>query len=147
MLAEQLLPEPSPLEVETATASLKKYMLRGCDQILADLTEVRKICLINGRSLVWYKFTRTVIKWTVVSIEGYHYCQLHAKFYLISFIKNQSRKCGFRHNRSTTDHIFSIRQTLDKKGTTMRHYLICSDFKKAYDSVSFAFLRCLIHSG
>jgi hypothetical protein len=44
-------------------------------------------------------------------------------------------KCGFPHNRSTTDHIFSIRQILDKKWeySDVVHQLLI-DFKKAYDS-------------
>jgi sorting nexin-29 len=45
-------------------------------------------------------------------------------------------KCGFRHNRSTTDQIFYIRQILEKKweynGTV---YQLFINFKKAYDSV------------
>ena len=45
-------------------------------------------------------------------------------------------QCGFRHNRSTTDRIFSILQILEKKweyNGTVHHLFI--DFKKAYDSV------------
>jgi hypothetical protein len=45
-------------------------------------------------------------------------------------------QCGFRHNRSTTDEIFHIRQILEKKweynGTVHQLFI---DFKKAYDSV------------
>jgi sorting nexin-29 len=45
-------------------------------------------------------------------------------------------QCGFRRNRSTTDHIFSIRQILEKKCEYDEavHQLFI-DFKKAYDSV------------
>jgi hypothetical protein len=45
-------------------------------------------------------------------------------------------QCGFRHNRSTTDQIFCIRQILEKKwefNQTVHQLFI--DFKKAYDSV------------
>ena len=46
-------------------------------------------------------------------------------------------RCGFWHNRSTTDHIFCIHQTLKKnwKHTEAVHQLFM-DFKKAYDSVT-----------
>jgi len=30
-------------------------------------------------------------------------------------------QCGFRRNRSNTDHIFCIRQILEKNGNTMEH--------------------------
>jgi len=45
-------------------------------------------------------------------------------------------QCGFRRNRSTTDHIFCIRQILEKKwehNEAVHQFFI--DFKKAYDSV------------
>jgi hypothetical protein len=41
-------------------------------------------------------------------------------------------QCGFRRNRSTTDHIFCIRQILEKNRNTMKLF---TDFKKSYDSV------------
>jgi hypothetical protein len=45
-------------------------------------------------------------------------------------------QCGFHYNRSTTDHIFYIRQILEKKweynGTVHQLFI---DFKKAYDSI------------
>jgi sorting nexin-29 len=45
-------------------------------------------------------------------------------------------QCGFRRNRSTTDHIFSIRQILEKKWDYSEAvYQLFIDFKKAYDSV------------
>jgi len=45
-------------------------------------------------------------------------------------------QCGFRRNRSATDHIFCIRQILEKKLEYIEavHQLFI-DFKKAYDSV------------
>jgi hypothetical protein len=45
-------------------------------------------------------------------------------------------QCGFRHNKSTIDHIFSIRQILEKKWEYNKavHQLFI-DFKKGYDSV------------
>jgi len=44
-------------------------------------------------------------------------------------------QCGFRRNRSTTDHIFCIHQILEKKWEYNEavHQLFI-DFKKAYDS-------------
>ena len=45
-------------------------------------------------------------------------------------------QCGFRRNRSTTDHIFCIRQILEKKwenNEAVHQRFI--DFRKAYDSV------------
>jgi len=45
-------------------------------------------------------------------------------------------QCGFRRSRSTADHIFCIRQILEKKweyNESVHHLFI--DFKKAYDSV------------
>jgi len=45
-------------------------------------------------------------------------------------------QCGFRCNRSTTDHIFCVRQILEKKWELNEavHQLFI-DFKKAYESV------------
>ena len=46
-------------------------------------------------------------------------------------------QCGFRRNRSTTDHIFCIRQISEKKWEYNEavHQLFI-DFKKVYDSIS-----------
>jgi len=45
-------------------------------------------------------------------------------------------QCGFRCSRPTTDHIFCIRQILEKKWECNEAVLqLFIDFKKAYDSV------------
>jgi hypothetical protein len=50
-------------------------------------------------------------------------------------------QCGFQCNRSNTDHIFCIRQTLEKKWeyNVVVHQLFVN-FKKAYDSVGWEVL-------
>ena len=57
---------------------------------------------------------------------------------LISYAEevNGDHQCGFRRNRSTNDHIFCIRQILEKKWeyNDAVHQLFI-DFKKIYDSV------------
>jgi len=71
-----------------------------------------------------YLFIRRVIKQIVVIVEAYHFCQLCTKFY--------PKSC----NRLTTDHIFCIRQILEKKWEydVAAHHLFI-DVKNAYDSV------------
>ena len=54
-------------------------------------------------------------------------------------------QCGFRRNRSTVDHIFSIRQILEKKWEYNKD--VCQlfiDFEKAYDSIKREFLYDII---
>jgi hypothetical protein len=96
--AEPLVPGPNHLEIEISIAKLKKYKSRGTDQIPAELYQaggeilsvtslqfdIRKKCLISGRSLLLHQFTKWVIKLTVIIIVGYHCYQLHSKFYQIS---------------------------------------------------------------
>jgi hypothetical protein len=71
--------EPSSFEAEIAIAKLKKYKLSGNDQISGELIKqevehyglrfinsvilfgIRKNCLISGRSLLLYQFTRMVV--------------------------------------------------------------------------------------
>jgi len=48
----------------------------------------------------------------------------------------EDHQCGFRRNRSTIDHIFCIRQILQKKWEYNEEVLqLFIDLKKAYDSV------------
>jgi hypothetical protein len=89
-MARPLVPGLSRLEVEIAIAKLKKYKSPGSDVIPAELIQslilfgIRKNCLISRRSLLLCQFTKRVIKLTVIIIVGYHYYQLHTKFYRIS---------------------------------------------------------------
>jgi hypothetical protein len=88
--AEPLVPDLSPFEVEIATAKLKRFKSPGSDQSPQNLfkQEVKyyvprsisqlnlfgiiKNCLINGRCLLLYQFTRRAIKLIVVIIVGCH---------------------------------------------------------------------------
>jgi hypothetical protein len=105
--AEPLVPDPSPFEDEIAIEKLKRNKSPGSDEIPAELIQVggeilrskiyklilfgiRKNCLISGRSLLLYQFTRKVIKLTVVFIRGYHCYQLCTKFYPIFFLNYKS---------------------------------------------------------
>jgi hypothetical protein len=100
--AEPIVPEPGPSEIEIAVAKLKEPNSPGSDQIPAELIqvgdetlrseivklinpfEIRKNCLISGRSLLLYQFTRRARKLTVVIIEEHHSYQIHTKLYPVS---------------------------------------------------------------
>jgi len=53
-------------------------------------------------------------------------------------------QCGFRRNRSTTDHIFCIRQILEKKWEYNEVHQLFIDFKKTYNSVRREVLRKIL---
>ena len=106
---------------------------------------IRRNCLMNGRIQSQYLSIRRGIKQIVVTIGAYHF--LPTTYKILSNILLSSlipyaeeiigdHQCGFRRNRSTTDHIFCIRQILEKKWEHNEpvHQLFI-DFKKAYDSV------------
>jgi hypothetical protein len=140
--AEPLVPGHSRLEVEIATAKLKKYKAPGSDQIPAELIqaggeillpEIHK--LINS---VWNK-EKLPDQWKESIIVPIHKegdktdCNNYRGISLLSTsYKSLSNillsrlgpyideiigdhQCGFRRNRSTTDQIFCIRQILEKK--------------------------------
>jgi hypothetical protein len=101
--AELLIHDTSYFEVEIAIAKLKRYKTPGSEQIPAELVQaggkilrskihklitifgIRGNCLIRGRSILLCQFTKMAVKLIVVYIVGYHCCQLHTKFYPISF--------------------------------------------------------------
>ena len=133
------MPEPSAFEVELAIEKLKNHKSPGTYQIPAELIKA------GGRTIrgeidkliisIWNKeelrdewkesiIVRRGIKQIVIIIGAYHYCQIRTKFLsniLLSRLTPYAEEvtgdhqCGFRRNKSTTDHIFYIRQILEKK--------------------------------
>jgi hypothetical protein len=85
---------------------------------------IRRNCLRSGRSCSFYLSIGRAIKQNVVITGAYHFCQQRTKF-LSSILLSRftpyaeeiigDHQCGFRRNRSTTDHIFCIRQIPKKK--------------------------------
>jgi hypothetical protein len=105
---------------------------------------IRRNCLRSGRSRSLYLSIRRAIKQVIVIIGAYQFDK-----YVQTFIQHPALKlnsicrgiigdheCGFRCNWLTTDHIFCIRQILEKKGEYNEAvHQIFMDFKKAYDFV------------
>jgi hypothetical protein len=140
--AEPLVPEPSAFEIELATEKLKRHKSPETGQIPTELvkaggrayhSKIYKLInsisnkvgyLRNGRSRSLHLLIRRVIKQAVVIIDAYHFYQLRTNFLsniLLSRLTPHAEdifgyhQYGFRHNRSTTGHIFCIRQILEKK--------------------------------
>jgi hypothetical protein len=61
----QILAELIQAGGETLLSDVHKFLNSVCN------------CLISGRSLLLYQFTKRVVKLTVVIIVGYHCYQLH----------------------------------------------------------------------
>jgi hypothetical protein len=81
---------------------------------------IKKNCIIRGRILLLYLFTRRVIKLTVVIIVGYRCYQLLFKILhsrLSPYVEEITgdNQYGFQCNRSNTDQIFYICQIVGKK--------------------------------
>jgi hypothetical protein len=161
-MAEPLMPEPSLVKVELAIGKLKRFKSPGTDQILAELSKAgRETCskihkLIHS---IWNKeklaqqWKESIIvpthkKGDKTDCSNYQGISLLSTAYKILSIILLARltlyvteitgyhECGFHHNRSTTDQIFYICWTLEKKWeyNGIVHQLFI-DFKKAYDSV------------
>jgi hypothetical protein len=141
-IAELFLPEPSALEVEVPTGKLKVYESRGFDQIPAELiqageetlrSEVPKLIkLIWNEEELPHQWKESIVvrihkKGNKTDCSNYRYISLLPTSYKI-LSKNLlatltpyadgiigDLQCGLRHNRSTTDQIFYIRQILEKK--------------------------------
>jgi hypothetical protein len=162
-MAERLVPEPSAFEVEMAIEKLKRHKWPGIDQIPAELikagcriiqSEIHKhIISIRSREGLPEEWMESVIvpiykKGDKTDCSNYRGTSLLSTTYkilsniLLSRLTSYAEEiigdhqCGFQHNRSTADHIFSIRQILEKKWEYNEavHQLFI-DFKKAYDSV------------
>jgi hypothetical protein len=127
-MAEPLVPGPSRLEVEIAIAKLKKYKFPGSDEIPAELIQaggeillsvihtlilfgIRKNCLISGRSLLLYQFTKRVIKLT----NNYRGISLLSTSYKILSNILLSRLDPYIDEIIVDHQIFCIRQILEEK--------------------------------
>jgi hypothetical protein len=161
--AEPLVPEPSAFEVEMAIEKLKRYKSPGIDQIPAQLIKAggSKICSEMHKLIIsiWNKEELPDQRKESIVVPVYKKgdktdCSNYRGISLLStayevlsniFLSRLTpyteeiigdHQCGFRRNRSTTDHIFCIRQMLEKKWeyNGAVHQLFV-DFKKAYDSV------------
>ena len=140
--AEPLVPEPSATELELAIDKLKSRKSPYIDQIPAELIKTggRKICLEIHKLLtsIWKKeklpeeWKESIIvpihkKGDKTDCNNYKGISLLPTTYkilsnillsmLIPYAKEiiGDHQCGFRRNRSTIDHIFCIRQILEKK--------------------------------
>jgi hypothetical protein len=171
--AEPLVPEPSLMEVEIAIGKLKSYKSSGNDQIPTELTksggetlysEIHKlICSIWNKEELPQQWKESISvpiykKGDKTDCNNYRGISLLSTAYkilsnillarLTPYVNEVigDHQCGFRRNRSTTDQIFYIRQTVEKKweynGTAHQLFL---DFKKAYDSVKREVLYNLLH--
>ena len=148
--AEPLVPEPSASEVALAIGKLKSHKSPGNDEIPAELIKAGggAICgeihkLITS---IWKKenlpgeWKESIIvpihkKWDKTDCNNYRGISLLPTTYkilsniLLSRLTPYAKEiivdhqCGFRRNRSTIDHIFCIRQILEKKGSTMKKFI------------------------
>src|SRR5215469_7245507 len=160
---EPLVPEPSAFEVELAIEKVKNHKSPGIDQIPAELIKAggRTICCAIQKLIISiWKMEELSEEWKesiIVPIykkgdktdcNNYRGISVLPTTYktlsnillsrLIPYAEEVTgyHQCGFRRNRSTTDHTFCIRQILEKKweyNESVHHLFI--DFKKAYDSV------------
>jgi len=161
--AEPLEPEPSATEFELAIDKLKSHKSPGIDQITAELIKAdgRTIFLEIHKLItsIWKKeelpeeWKESIIipihkKGDKTDCNYYRGISILPTTYKILFSILLPRlipyaqeiigdhQCGFRRNRSAIDHIFCIRQILEKKWEYNEpvHQLFI-DFKTAYDSV------------
>jgi len=144
---EPLVPEPSAFEFEFAIGKLKNYKSPGTDQIPTELIKAggRTIsCAIHKLIIfIWNKeelpeewkesiIVPTYKKRDKTDCNNYRGISLLPTTYkifsnillsrLIPYAEEVigDHQCGFGRNSSTTDHIFCIRQILEKNGNTMK---------------------------
>ena len=151
--AEPLVPEPGAFELELAIEKLKSHKSPGIDQIPAELIKEggRTIhCAIQKLIISIWNMEEFPEEWKesiMVPIykkgdktdcNNYRGISLLPPTYkilsnillsrLIPYAEEvtEDHQCGFRRNRSTTDHtIFCIRQILEKNGNTMKQCISC----------------------
>jgi len=161
--AEPLVPEPIAFEVELAIEKLISHKSPGTDQIPEELIkagsrticyEIHKliICIWNKEELPeeWKELIIVPIYKKADKTDFNNYKNISLLPPTYNILSNillprltpyaeeiiGCHQCGFRRNRSTTDHIFCIRQILEIKWEYIEAVLqLFIDFKKAYDSV------------
>ena len=161
--AEPLVPEPSAFDVELPIGNLKSHKSPGIDEIPAEMVKagVGTTCgeIRNLITSIWKKeklpeeWKESIIvpihkKGDKTDCNNYRGISHLPTAYKISYNILLSRltpyakeiigdhQCGSRRNRSMIDHIFCIRQILEKKWEDNEEVQqLFIDFKKAYDSV------------
>jgi hypothetical protein len=163
LTAEPYIEEPTYQETVDAILKLKNNKAPGLDGLPAELfkyggpdlwNEIHKLiidiwsredlpvhwktgilCPLHkkGNRLVCSNYRGIVLLNTAYKIFAH---VLHAR--LLPYAEQQvgEYQCGFRRNRSTIDHLFSIRQIMEKcyeYNITTHHLFV--DFKNAYDKV------------
>ena len=140
--AEPPVPEPSAFEVEMAIENLRSHKSPGIDQIPAELIKAggrtlrsaihKLIIFIWNKEELPEEWKESIIvpiykKGDKTDCNNYRGISLLPTTYkilsnillsrLIPYAEEGigDHQCGFRRNRSTTDHIFCIRQILEKK--------------------------------
>ena len=141
------MPEPSASEAELAIEKLKSHKSPGIDQIPVELIKARgktiryqihKLIPIWNKEELREEWNELIIvpiykKGDKTDCSNYRGISLLPTTYkilskiLLSRLTpyaeeiNGDHQCGFRHNSSTTDHIFCIRHILENKnGNTMK---------------------------
>ena len=157
------MPEPSAFEVDLAIEKLKSHKSPGVDHFPAELIKeggrtiryqihILIVSIWNKEELPeeWKESIIVPIhkKGDKTDCNNYRGISLLPTTYkilsniLLSRLTPYAKEiigdhqCGFRRNRSTTDHLFCIRQMLERKWEYNEavHQLFI-DLKKAYDSV------------
>jgi len=149
--AEPLVTEPSTFEVDLAIEKLKSHKSRGIDQILAEMVnaggktircEIHKLIIsVWNKEELPEEWKELIVplykKGDKTDCSYYRGISLLPTAYKILFNILRSRltpyaeeiigdhQCGFRRNRSTADHIFCIRQILEKKLEYRKQLISC----------------------
>ena len=155
--------DPTLAEIKMAIKELKKGKAPGCDEIPAELLknggEVLEKEIYRLIKEIWNK-ERLPTKWqkgiiipiykkgSKLECANYRGISLLCVLYkvytriLLKRLKPYTEQelgeyqCGFRHNRSTTDHIHTVRQLMEKYYEYDKTlYQLFVDFRQAYDSV------------
>jgi hypothetical protein len=90
---------------------VKYYGLKSINSVI--LFGIRTDCLSSGTSLLLCQFTRRVIELTVIIIEGYHYYQLHIRFYQDPSLK---AKYICKHNYALASVMFPWLRKVKRSG-------------------------------